>query len=215
VRSDRRTLAILVHADGSVVVRAPRRAREVDVSRLLEARGEWIARKRREAAARPPGPRFVAGEAHRYLGGERTLAVEVGHRAGVRAEGATLHVTVDGDASPERVRQVLEAWYVAQAKRHLPARVQLCWSQFVRDSETTPEVRVRAMRSRWGSLSPNGKMSLNAHLMKAPLRCIDYVIFHELCHMRVRGHGPSFYAELSRYVPDWKSIRRELREAVV
>jgi predicted metal-dependent hydrolase len=73
-----------------------------------------------------------------------------------------------------------------------------------------PPLRVRAMRTRWGSLAPSGTVTLNAELVRATSEQLDYVIFHELCHLRVRGHGRDFYGELARYVPEWRRVRRAL-----
>lgn len=100
---------------------------------------------------------------------------------------------------------------IAEAKRVFAARLEACWEAFARPGETRPELRVRDMRSRWGSLSPHGRMTLNAQLLRVPQAGLDAVIYHELCHLRVRGHGPDFYRELARYVPDWKAHRAGLR----
>ncbi|MDZ4177821.1 MAG: M48 family metallopeptidase, partial [Coriobacteriia bacterium] len=100
---------------------------------------------------------------------------------------------------------------IAEARRLFGERLEACWATFARPGEVMPELRVRTMRSRWGSLAASGRISLNAHLVRAPAGCLDYVIFHELCHLRVREHGPAFYAELARHVPEWKLRKRELR----
>lgn len=100
---------------------------------------------------------------------------------------------------------------LAAARVLLGERLAACWSVFAGDVEAVPPLRIRAMRSRWGSLSPEGRVCLNAWLVRAPVECIDYVVFHELCHLRVRGHSRDFYAEVARYVPDWRECRRRLR----
>jgi len=164
VRTDRRTLAIVVHPDSTVVVRAPRRARDAAVTRAVAGRADWITRKRAEMAARPRQAPLPA---------------------------------------PDKDD-------LARARRTFEERLDACWAVFASPEEVRPRIRVRAMRSRWGSLSPAGAMSLNAHLMHVPQHCIDYVIFHELCHLRVRSHGPDFYEHLARYVPRYKALRREL-----
>ena len=104
-----------------------------------------------------------------------------------------------------------DAAEVDEARRVLGKRYAACWDVFARPGEVKPDLRVRVMRSRWGSLTAAGRVSLNAYLVRAPDACIDAVIYHEFCHMRVRGHGVDFYKELARYVPDWKARRRELK----
>ncbi len=98
-----------------------------------------------------------------------------------------------------------------RAQTLFPQRLDACWQRFAEPGETKPRVRIRTMRSRWGSLSPSGWMSLNAMLVRVPVECLDAVIYHELCHLRVRAHDAAFYRELERYVPAWRERRRDLR----
>lgn len=104
---------------------------------------------------------------------------------------------------------------LAEARRLLAERLDVCWAAFARPGEVKPTLRVRVMRSRWGSLIEGCRMSLNARLARAPVECIDSVVYHELCHMREAGHGPEFYGELARYVPDWRVRRTELRRLLL
>lgn len=105
----------------------------------------------------------------------------------------------------------LTAAELAEAGRRFRERFGACWQVFAGPGERTPPLRIRTMRSRWGSLAPSGTVTLNAHLVRLPEPCLDYVIYHELCHLRVRAHDAAFYAEVARYVPDWRDRRAELR----
>lgn len=105
----------------------------------------------------------------------------------------------------------LTAAELAEARTCFRERFDLCWRAFAQAGERQPRLRIRAMRSRWGSLASSGIVTLNAHLVRAPVSCLDYVIYHELCHLRVRSHAPAFYAEVERYVPEWRARRAELR----
>ncbi|MDO8847207.1 MAG: DUF45 domain-containing protein [Coriobacteriia bacterium] len=104
----------------------------------------------------------------------------------------------------------LTAEELARARMLFAERFDACWAVFAGPGERKPQLRVRSMRSRWGSLAPSGAITLNAHLVRLPETCLDYVIFHELCHLRVRGHNAAFYAEVARYVPAWRARRAEL-----
>jgi predicted metal-dependent hydrolase len=75
-----------------------------------------------------------------------------------------------------------------------------------------PELRIRKMRSRWGSCSRRAEITLNLELIRMPLDCIDYVITHELCHLVEFNHSARFYELQSRFFPDWKERRRQLEE---
>jgi predicted metal-dependent hydrolase len=76
-----------------------------------------------------------------------------------------------------------------------------------------PPITIRTMKTRWGSYSYHTQqISLNQNLIKAPQICLDYVIIHELCHIKIRHHGADFWKMVSRYVPDYLKIRRLLKE---
>jgi predicted metal-dependent hydrolase len=238
VRSDRGTLGLTVGRDGAVVARAPRRAQEADVMRWVASHAEWIFRRQRDAAeraVRTPPRRFVDGELHLYLGHEYRLTIERGEverdrrahgadahgvaargvaaqRAAerVRFDGRAFRVTVGAGAPPGRVAELMDAWYMRRARTVLAERLDACWAAFPGDGRPQPTLRVKRMRSRWGSMSPKGAMSLRLDLIRAPVECIDYVILHELCHLPHRGHGREFWAMVALLVPDWKDRRKRL-----
>ncbi len=217
VRSDRRTLGLTVGRDGAVVARAPRRAREEDVVRWVAGHADWILRKQRNVAERAvltPPRRFLDGELHLYLGREYRLTIERGGAERgperVRFDGREFRVALDQDAPPERVAQLMDAWYMRRARTVLAERLDACWASFPGDGLPKPALRVKRMRSRWGSMSPAGAMSLRLDLVRAPVECIDYVILHELCHLLHRGHGREFWAMVGALVPDWKDRRKRL-----
>ncbi len=97
-----------------------------------------------------------------------------------------------------------------RARRHLPARLDACWATFPADGHHRPTLRLKHMRTRWGSMSPKGNMSLRLDLIRAPDECIDYVILHELCHLVHPNHGREFWALVEQLVPDWKRRKRLL-----
>ena len=104
----------------------------------------------------------------------------------------------------------MDAWYMRRARTVLAERLDACWTSFPGDGLPKPTLRVKRMRSRWGSMSPAGAMSLRLDLVRAPVECIDYVIVHELCHLLHRGHGREFWAMVGTLVPDWKDRRKRL-----
>ncbi len=223
VRSDRRTLGLTVRRDGSVVVRAPRRAREEDVVRWVAGHAEWILRCQRDAAERArrdPPRRFVDGETHLYLGREYRLTIAHGEaeddnaRSGtperVRLDDGAFRVVVDPHEPPGRVADLMDAWYLGQAREEFAQRLDACWASFPCGDGQRPTIRVKRMRSRWGSMSAKRSMSLRLDLIRAPAECIDYVIVHELCHLLHPHHGPAFWALVEQQVPDWKDRRRRL-----
>jgi len=218
VRADRRTLEIAVLPDGAVLVKAPRRAREDDVLERVARRARWILRQQRYFAQfqpRTPPRRYVGGETHLYLGRQYRLAIEDGAAEGVRLVGGWFHVTVRPDLrSAERVRQLLDRWYAERARLRLTERLHDCWAWFPAAGRSQPTLRLRRMRTRWGSLSRSGALSLNPDLVRAPRECIDYVILHELCHLIEPDHGPEFRRLLERVLPDWERRKHQLELAL-
>lgn len=213
VRSDRRTLGLTVHRDGRVVARAPRRVREEDVLSWVAGHADWIVRKRRAVARLAPltpSARYVEGETHLFLGRRCRLAIEQGEIEGVCLTGDRLQVTANADAPAGRVKELMDEWYARQARVRFADRLDACWAAFPPAVGEPPVLRVRRMRSRWGSMSPRRSMSLRLDLVRAPVECIDYVIFHELSHLVHPNHGREFWTLVEELVPDWKQRKRRL-----
>ncbi len=212
-RSRRRTLAIQVHADGQVVVRAPMRASLREVRRMVHSRSQWVVRKQEElsAQAREYNRLRRLRRHHRYfLGREYRLQVARAEAPGVWLGCQTLHVETP-DQSAAAVDALLEAWYREQARRVLEQRLERCLEHarpILRVAR--PQLRLRHMRTQWGSCSESGRITLNTELVKAPRRCIDYVILHELCHLRELNHSPRFYALQDTVMPGWERHKATL-----
>lgn len=208
----RSCVAIHVEPDGRVLVDAPCSSSRADIRRAISKRAAWIDRQRCAAVMRqrPVLHReYVSGEALHYLGRRYCLKVLVEPASeGVKLRGAYLEVR-SPERDAERVRLQLEAWYRERAEAVLRARVEavaadLSWLK------NKPEVRIRRMWRQWGSCSPRGTITLNEALVRAPRECIDYVVLHELCHLRAHNHGPNFYRLLSRHMLDWRDTKRRL-----
>lgn len=221
LRVNRETLEVAVLPDGSVTVKAPLRADEASVLARVARRGRWIVRQQRYFAQfepRTPARRYVGGETHLYLGRQYRLAIEHGGAEGVRLVGGWFRVTVRdaGERSaraavePDRVRALLERWYAEKARLRLAECLDACWLRFPAESRERPVLALRRMRSRWGSMSAAGTLSLNPDLVRAPRECIDYVIVHELCHLVHADHGREFRALLEHVLPDWERRKHRL-----
>ena len=153
-------------------------------------------------------PRYDAGALQFYLGKRYPLAFESpARRDGVTFTGRRILVATD-DRCAEHVRTLLRRWYRARAAELLTRRIaqwtHLPWLK------STPNWRLRRMRSQWGSCSMTGEITLNTQLVKAPVDLIDYVILHELAHIKHHDHGRGFERLLDTYMPDWRLRRRRL-----
>lgn len=215
-RSHRRTLEISVARGGVVEVRAPDGPPIERIEHRLRARSAWIRRKR--AASQPaecdPPRRFQSGESHRYLGRQYRLKVTAGVRPHVRVHGGRLCVEVRDPGDAGQVRRAVVAWFRQRARTVIPQRVAHLTSLAAFADLQPTGVSVRAMKTRWGSCSPSGRLVLNSQLIELPTSAIDYVIAHELCHLRVPDHGARFDRLLARLMPDWRDRQEVLSRAM-
>lgn len=214
-RSRRRTLAIHVHPDGSVEVVAPEQAAEEVVAARLLARAGWIRRQQvffEDLRPRTPPRRHVPGETHLHLGRRYRLRVEDGDEA-VRLSGGWLHVTVPG-REPGLVAAALARWRRLRAQERITARLEEITERLRIPAARRPRLALRAMRTRWASLSPSGILSVNPDLIRASAICIDYVLVHELCHLDQPHHGPAFWRLLARRMPDWPERKARLERTL-
>ena len=206
----RRTLAIHVHPDGEVEAVAPLGTDLDRVRARVAARAGWIARQLvffEGLRPRTPPRRYVSGETYLYLGRRYRLLVHVGS-PGVALRGGQLVVSAP-KKSPEAVAAVMAGWYRARAAERFATRLREISVTLRVPEAQMPRLRLRRMRTRWGSLSPGGVMTLNPDLIRAPVACIDYVVVHEITHLDHPRHDTAFWHLLARRMPGWQE--RKLR----
>lgn len=214
-RSEQRvkpSIAIHVDPDGRVLIDAPLHVADPEIRVAVMRRLAWIHRRLMEVESRKRllTPReYVSGETVHYLGRRYRLKVLSTQREhGARLRGGYLEVSVSNRA-PEVVRKALEQWLRNRAGEVLPQRLAKV-SERLRWVKAKPPISIRRMSRQWGSCSPNGRIALNVDLIRVPMPCIDYVLLHELCHLKAHNHGPSFYRLLNLHLPDWKQIKSRL-----
>lgn len=215
----RKDMAIHVHPDRRVTVDAPAGTTMDQVAARVARRSDWIAKQRRyfeKFLPLPPGPRYLSGETHRYLGRQYRLKVVTADDPSetVKLIGRFLRVHVRADGDGNRVQALLEGWYRERARDIFGRRLRACLDASKSLDIATPVFQVRRMVRRWGSCTRSGMILLNLTLVKAPVTCIDYVVMHELCHLKEPNHGPAFYRLLARFMPDWQ-VRKERLESLV
>ena len=211
----RRSMSIEVYPDSRVVVRVPARCAGHVVESWVRSRAKWIEQKlerfRRRGPAAPP-QRYVNGEAHRYLGASYPLRLIYGEPRSVRLAEGEIVVSLRNGPDPAAVHSLLRAWYFERAAELFPAILRERHTAFFdRRGHPLPALAVKAMRRRWGSMSPRGRMCLNVDLIRTPRRCIELVVVHELCHLEQKYHDAPFYRLLAEAMPDWKEWKAVLQ----
>lgn len=241
-RAKRRTIGMVVGPDG-LVVRAPRWVPLYEVESALQEKAAWIVRKldeTRERQARLEAARvqWRDGASFPFLGETVILVIDPTHafRAvggglkkgevevflntdepspNLTLEGVprtTLHIGLPQTASEDQVRDAVQAWLMRQARQlftdrlnHFAPQLGVQWRKLALSSAGT----------RWGSASADGSIRLNWRLVHFRLSVIDYVVVHELSHLRVMDHSPRFWDTVRSVVPDYQALRDELREEPV
>jgi len=208
----RRTLEISVDPNGEVEVVAPTGTEIVRIQERVKRRASWILRQRnffRQFQPRTAPRQYLSGETHLYLGRRYRLKVDSGDDPGVRMTRGILFVTDATPPSRDRVAELLLSWYRIRANEVFREIFEVQWS-LVTQTSRKPRVQIKSMRTRWGSLSKGGILTLNPDLIRAPKECIQYVVCHELCHLRHHNHSPAFFKLLSKRMPDWEARKTKL-----
>ncbi|NQU15720.1 MAG: M48 family metallopeptidase [Desulfobacteraceae bacterium] len=212
-RGERKRLRVVVSPDLTVEVFAPKTATDDAIRVALQKKAPWIARTLDKVEAYHPLPtpkRYVSGETFIYLGRQYRLKVEKREKQPAKLLGRFLWVWVEEKANIQDIKKATDAWYRKRAHETLDRYMEKCFAIASRHGVPRPEMVIRTMRRRWGSCSPNGRITLNLNLVLAPVHCIEYVIMHEFCHLKRHNHSKAFYSLLSRCQPDWRKRKETL-----
>lgn len=219
-RSNRRSIGFVVRPEG-LLVAAPRWVSLAQIDQALQAKASWVLRKLQDVGSAQPvvtAPAWVwaDGASLPYLGEPLTLVVDPGlpRRAAPvwEASAACLHLPLAAPATPAQIQRLAQAWLRARAMAWYTERL----------NHFAPQLRVQwrslsltRARTRWGSAKADGSIRLHEQLIHQPPVLIDYVVVHELSHLRVMNHSPAFWATVADVMPDHAVHRRALRQVPI
>jgi len=207
VRAKRRTIALIIERDGSLTVRAPRRATLNDIHNFIEEKTDWIIRSREKLKTLVdiPKKQYMDGEMFLFLGTDYELRLVPPQRPALKFDG---EFTLSASAR-ERGERMFIQWYKTQALTVLTERV----NHYAALHGFEPkQVKVNSAKTRWGSCSASGNINFTWRLVMAPLEVVDYVVLHELAHLKVKNHSPRFWNLVETICPDYKCQRRWLKD---
>ncbi|MFA6972076.1 MAG: SprT family zinc-dependent metalloprotease [Gallionella sp.] len=201
--SKRRSIGLRID-DRGLTVSMPLRATERWLNEVLQDRASWVVEKLDGWQARkPPDQQWIDGEIIPYLGEVLTLRV-----AQLAAPVSQLgdELWVHGDAV--RIEKLVLKWYCQQAMSLFTARA-MHYAALLNVSPTA--IKLTTAKTRWGSCTSGGVVRLNLQLIKLPQYLIDYVVVHELAHLREMNHSAAFWRVVGSACPDYAKLRRELK----
>lgn len=202
-RSKRKTIALLVQPDGSLVVRAPARMAARDIEAFVTARAPWVAAARARMAAQAahfPPLQMETGAELPWL--DRTLTLNLEPRRGALREGEMLRLPEIDPAT------ALEAWCRREARTYLTGRVEALSPVL---SVAPTGLKITGARTRWGSCTGRDSLNFTWRLLLCPPEQVDYVVVHELAHIRQKNHSPAFWAVVEAALPDYRTRQAGLK----
>ncbi|MEW6378649.1 MAG: SprT family zinc-dependent metalloprotease [bacterium] len=227
-RRVRKTIGILVDPVRGVIVTAHPRFSIGELQGIVLRRADWIIRKQNQmkdrAAARAPR-RFIEGEYFWYLGKQYPLSIIRQEHDHHSCTGILPRIDFAGDAFrvflPARIgreeqvsfiRSAFLRWYLARADEVIRQRIEIYRKAAAVVSVGPLTIRVRHQKSCWGSCTAKNALHFNWRLVLSPLPVIDYVVVHELCHLKIKNHSPKFWSFVGSILPDYRDRKAWLRQ---
>lgn len=213
----RKSLSLTVYPDKRIVLKCPPQASSERVEQFLKKKWLWLRRQLRyfdRFELQTTTKEYVAGESFRYLGRQYKLVVRSAKSESVHLErGRLVLKTSKATRNASHNKKLLERWFRERAEKVLTQQFHKVSVQFKQGA--AQRFRICKMKTRWGSCSKRGTISLNENLIQAPRYAIDYVIMHELCHLVVHNHSAKFYRLLDSVMVDWKARQHRLQRISV
>jgi predicted metal-dependent hydrolase len=217
VYSRRRSIGISVLPDSSVIVRAPYITSVKTITRIVTEKYRWILKHRdnyRKLDNSPSNRTYTEGELHLFRGNKSILKIEKSDKSYIRFNDNTIEIGTGKTDDATTIKKLLYKGYKDAAMVLFPELLRKVLSEHESQMFKPAGLVIRTMKRRWGSCSNKGIITLSTELMKLSDLYIEYVIAHELCHLKEHNHGPNYYKLLSEVFPEWKSVRKELRKYI-
>lgn len=216
-RKQVKNINLRINSDLTVAVSAARDVPFQLIEELVRKKGGWILKhferySRRQISS--SGLTYQGGDKLKYLGHTYNLAVQPAlQQEEVLFDNENIYLLVHANCSSGERKEMIEQWYGEKAVTLFGQALDRIYPLLAGQDVTKPGIKIRKMKTRWGSCSLNSKkITLNLELIKMPQTSIDYVVLHELVHFVHPHHGKAFYDCLSGLMPDWKERRKHLKE---
>lgn len=212
VRSKIKNMYILIR-NGKVIVKVPKAISDNRIRNFINSKEEWINKKLKEFEKKSFKEKsYVSGEVFKVLGNDYTLNIEYGdfEKASVNLNNGYINICVSENCETVKIKELIEKMYYKIALMIVDKSVNM-WKNILK---IVPDVVViKKLKTAWGKCNSKGKITINPDLMKYDQRVIDYVVLHEFCHLRYMNHSKDFWNMVSKYMPDYKLLRNELKNS--
>jgi len=215
----KRTLAINITSSAQVIVLAPYSLSNVKIKDVIRKKTDWILQKKeyfKRLSLQFPDKEFISGEQLLFLGRKHRLKIKEAKGSisdSPSLTGRRVFISVAKHLTPyekkNKIRGILIKWYFSKTARIVEQRLK----RYSKMLNLVPsEIKIKDQKRRWGSCSGNGTLRFNWKIAMAPISVIDYIVVHELCHLKVKNHSTSFWRQVSLALPDYQRRRKWLRD---
>ena len=209
-------IMLRIYPEGDVIITAPHETSQAQIHETIKQKIKWIWDGLKEYQAQKSHiqpKQYISGEMQFYLGRRYVLKVIQTNedKSQVKMTRGQIRVLLSANSkyTKQAIKDLVNTWYRQHAERVFKERLTLLYKQFSWVDDR-PDFRIINMKKQWGSCSAKGTIIINPHLIKAPKECIDYVLIHELCHIKEYNHSPKFWRLVSSIMPHWKEVKCKL-----
>ncbi len=211
----RKTASVSVSPYNKVTITTPDNLSNEEIEAIIKRKDKWIRGKiefNKQVKYPYKTKEYISGESFTYLGRNYRLKVQNGTNSNIKLKGKYLLINIEkslGDnQQTQYIKDQLIEWYKDKAYLKCKERMALYSNRI----EIQPsEIKIKDLKSRWGSCSQKGALNFNWKIIMAPMRIVDYVIVHELCHLRYHDHSPDFWKQIGLLIRDFKDKKEWLR----
>ncbi len=212
IKQDRKTLSLTVTPDLRIILKCPNKATDEKIEAFLKRKWFWLEKQLsffKKYQRNVYEKEYISGEGYLYLGRQYKLVVRRGKEDSVAiTRGKLLVFTTKTVGDGKYNRKLINAWFMGKTEKIFQERFEAMLAKF--DYKNTPALGIREMKKRWGSFLNKDKIFLNPKLITTPKECIDYVIVHELCHLKYKNHNKRFFELFNKKYPKGKKVKEKL-----
>lgn len=213
-RTSRLKTAAIKVIEGEIQVIVPQDLSAIRIESLVRSKTSWIRKRLQEQAARKPGKpkEYVSGEAFSYLGKNYRLKLLKGDDQGVKLRGGRFVVEISDSIKAHDKKRFVQKQIISWYGEHSLPRLRQKVERYAPLLGVSPRsINIRQYKARWGGCSAKGDITFNWRIIMAPHRIIDYVVVHELCHLKHHNHSPAFWKCVEQVLPDYAESRAWLK----